>query len=251
VTRRRWDRPRRRRPGAVRVTARDVAILGDLTRFAALTLAQVTRRHFGAASTAAHRLDGLEEAGYLVHRRPWYRGPGVYAAAPAGARLAAVGLPAARWSLHALAHRLAVVDLADALLTAHPGGRWVTERELRRDGLATVRDRRGGRLLAGAPHAPDGVLVLPAGPGGSGGGGGGGGAEEAVAVELELTPKPAAEHARILRWYAAELTTRRVAWFVATATLRRRLEEAIARERLDDFMSVEPLPAGVEVPSWA
>jgi Replication-relaxation len=240
VTRRRWGRRRR---GAVRVTARDVAILGDLTRFGALTLAQVTRRHFGAPSTAAHRLDALEDAGYVVHRRPWYRGPGVYAATPDGAQLAAVGLPAARWTLHALAHRLAVADLADALLAGHPGGRWVTERELRRDGLAAVRDRRDGRLLAGAPHAPDGVLVLPDGDGGGGGGG-------AVAVELELTPKPAAEHARILRWYAAELATRRVVWFAATDTLRRRLEEAIARERLDDFIGVEPLPAGVAVPAW-
>jgi hypothetical protein len=227
----------------VRVTARDVAILGDLTRSAALTLAQLTRRHFGAASTAAHRLEALEDAGHLVHRRPWYRGPGVYTVTPDGARLAGVGLPAARWTLHALAHRLAVADLADALLAAHPGSRWVTERELRRDGLATVRDRRDGRLLAGAPHAPDGALVLPNGADGGGDG-------DVVAVELELTAKPAAEHARILRWYAAQLATRRVVWFVATATLRRRLEGAIARERLDDVVGVEDLPAGVEVPTW-
>jgi hypothetical protein len=231
----------------VRVTARDVAILGDLTRDAALTLAQVTRRHFGAASTAAHRLEALEDAGHLVHRRPWYRGPGVYTVTPDGARLAGVGLPAARWTLHALAHRLAMADLADALLAAHPGSRWVTERELRRDGLATVRDRRDGRLLVGAPHAPDGALVLPSGRSGGGTGGADG---DVVAVELELTPKPAAEHARILRWYAAQLATRRVVWFVATETLRRRLEAAIARERLDDFVGVEALPPGVEVPTW-
>jgi hypothetical protein len=170
--------------------------------------------------------------------RPWYRGPGVYVATPAGARLAAVGLPAAPYRPTRLAHHLAVADLADALLAAHPGARWVCERELRRDGLAAVRDRPAGRLLDGAPHAPDGLLLLP-GPGGG-----------AVAVELERTAKPPAEYARILRWYSGALAYERVAWFVATEALRRRLHDLIARERLDDFMEVAPLPAGVRVPAW-
>ena len=38
----------------------------------------------------------------------------------------------------------------------------VGERELRRDDLAAVRDRRDGRLRDGAPHAPDGLLLHPA-----------------------------------------------------------------------------------------
>jgi hypothetical protein len=41
-----------------------------------------------------------------------------------------------------------------------------------------------------------------------------------------------------------------VAWFVATEALRRRLDDLIARERLDDFMGVEPLPSGVRVRAW-
>lgn len=152
-----------------------------------------------------------------------------------------MGLPAAPYRPTALAHRLAVADLAAALLAGHPGARWVGERELRRDGLATVRDRRDGRLLGGAPHVPDGVLLLPGTPDRPGApdrpGGG------AVAVELERTPKPPGEDARILRWDGGALAYERVVWFAATEALRRRLAELIARERLDDFIPVQALPA--------
>jgi hypothetical protein len=147
-----------------------------------------------------------------------------------------VGLPDAPYRPTKLAHHLAVADLADALLAGHPGTRWGCERELHRDGLATVRDRRDGRLLDGAPHVPDGVLRLP-----------GGGA---VAVELERPAKPPWEYARLLRWYGGALAHERVAWFVATEALRRRLDGLIARERLDDFVGAEPLPPGVRVRAW-
>lgn len=224
-----------RRPAALRLTERDGAVLRDLTRFYGLTVEQVARRHFGAAPTAHHRLQGLARAGYIALRRPWYRGPGVYVATAAGARLAAVGLPAAPFRTHAIAHHLAVADLTEVLLQGRPGATWVAERELRRDGMATVRDRRDGRLLGGPPHVPDGVLVLSDAP---------------VAVELELATKKQSEYERIFRWYGAALAYRRVVWFVAAAALRRRLGDLLARERLDDFMTVEPLPAGVRVPTW-
>jgi Replication-relaxation len=221
---------------AVRLTPRDRAIAQDLTRFYGLTAEQVARRHFGALRTAANRLAALVAAGYVALARPWYRGPGVYRATPAGARLAAVGLPAPRYRPLALAHHLAVADLSELLLGAHPDGAWTCERELRRAAMTTVRDRAGGRLVDGVPHVPDGLLTLPA--------------AGAVAVEVELTKKGDAEYARILRWYGATLAYRRVVWFVAPAALRRRLGELLARERLDDFMTVEPLPAGVRVPAW-
>jgi hypothetical protein len=72
----------------------------------------------------------------------------------------------------------------------------------------------------------------------------------AVAVELERTTKPPGDYARILRWYGGALAYERVAWFAATEALRRRLADLITRERLDDFMAVEPLPPGVWVRAW-
>ena len=44
-----------------------------------------------------------------------------------GARIADVGMPPARFSAFVLAHRLAVVDLAEAPVAAHPGSTWVTD----------------------------------------------------------------------------------------------------------------------------
>jgi hypothetical protein len=173
----------------------------------------------------------LASAGLVRAERPSFRGRAGYLATPAGARLADVGLPAARASLLLLPHRLAVVDLADALLASHPGATWTTERELRRGSMATVRDRRRGRLLAGTPHVPDGLLTLPSGP--------------AIAVELELSGKTTEEYGRILRWYGAALDYRRVWWFCATPALARKIADVVERERLGDFVSVETLPAGI------
>jgi hypothetical protein len=128
-----------------------------------------------------------------------------------------------------------VVDLADALLARHPAARWVAERELRRDSMATVRDGRRGQLLIGTPHVPDGVLIVPGGPVGG------------IAVELELSAKKADEYGRIPRWYAGALACRRVWWSCATAALERKIAELVDREWLDDFVEVWLLPAGARV----
>ena len=222
----------------VQFTERDLAILRDLTRFGAMTVEQVARRHFGAVTTAANRLAALVAAGVARVERPRFRGRAAYLTTAAGARLAGVGLPAVRFAPATLPHRLAVVDLADVLLARDPGATWTCERELRRDAMQTARDRRRGQLLAGTPHVPDGVLVSPSGPpGGS-------------AVELELSPKRLAEYERILRWYGGTLDYQRVWWFCATPALHQRLSELVARERMGDFISVELVPAGVAVAPW-
>lgn len=70
------------------------------------------------------------------------------------------------------------------------------------------------------------------------------------AVEVELRKKPGAEYERILRWYAAELVYRRVVWFAGAEPVRRRLEDLVERERLGDFMRVEPLPPAITVQQW-
>jgi hypothetical protein len=218
----------------IALTERDLAILRDLTRFWAMTVEQVTRHHFPTVKTAANRLGELVNAGLVRAERPAFRGRAAYLVTPAGARLADVDLPAARASLLLLPHRLAVVDLADALLERHTGAAWTTERELRQGSMATVRDRRRGRMLAGTPHVPDGVLTLPDGL--------------AVAVELELSGKTTEEYSRILRWYGAALDYRRVRWFCATPALQRKVAELVERERMGDFVSVEPLGGGVRGP---
>jgi hypothetical protein len=237
-----------------------VAVARDVVRFGALTAAQLARRHFGALRTAENRLAALAAAGYLRRVRVWYRGPGVVLATPAGARLAAVGLPAARLRPLTLAHHLVVADVADALLARYAGGQaaassgtggagaagaaWVTERELRRDGLAAVRDRRG-RLVDGVGHAPDGLLVLPPGAGADGDG-----RAARIAVEVELTPKGLPAYRRILRWYGGALDLDRGWWFGATPAVRERLQAVVDDERMGDLVAVAPLPAGVEVPAW-
>jgi hypothetical protein len=222
----------------VQLTDRDLAILRDLTRFWAMTVEQVARRHFAGVGRAANRLADLVAAGYVRVERLGFQGRASYLTTPAGARLADVGLPAARYSPTAVRHRLAVVDLAGALLERHPGAAWISERELRRDGMRTVRDRRRGQLLSGTPHAPDGVLVLPGGPPGG------------IAVELELSAKREAEYARILRWYGAALDYRRVRWFCATPALQRKVAELVERERMADFVAVEPLPSAATSDDW-
>ena len=155
------------------------------------------------------------------------------AATPAGARLANVGLPAARIAPLRLGHHLAVADFADLLLahyaTAGASARWITERELRRDGMAEVRDRRDGRLVDGVAHVPDGVLEIPArSPTNS---------PTRTAVELELTTKGLPAYRRILRWYGGTLAFARVAWFCATPALQQRVEDLVRHERMDDLGS--------------
>jgi hypothetical protein len=222
----------------IQLTERDLGILRDLTRFGVLTVDQVARHHFSAVSTAANRLAALVAAGVVRVERPRFRGRAAYLTTAAGARLADVGLPAARFSPAALPHRLTVVDLADVLLARQPGTTWIGERELRRDAMRTVRDRQRGQLLAGTPHVPDGVLRVAGRP------------ADDVAIELELSGKTLAESLRILRWYGGTLDYRRVWWFGATPAIRQRLSALVERERMEDFISVEMLPAEIAVPPW-
>jgi hypothetical protein len=238
----------------VQLTGRDQAILRDVLRFGALTCAQLTRRHFGATWTAYHRLALLVGAGYLEHARVLYGAPGVYVATSRGAAVAEAELPAVRPTPMFLAHHLAVADLADWLLARHVGASWVTERELRQEAMRVVRQQSHGRLAGGTTHVPDGLLLLPHEPT----------ADDVmrrtrppqaqsmvtVAVELEVTSKKERDYERILRWYGGALTYRQVTWFCTTEAVRRRLASLVIRERLGDLVSVEALPAAVEVSSW-
>ncbi len=85
---------------------------------------------------------------------------------------------------------------------------------------------------------PDGLLVLPSEMGGP------------VAVEVEIAGKTRREYRRVLSCLVPSPDYARVAWFCATQAVAERPSEVIERERLDDCMTVHPLPAGVTVPSW-
>jgi Replication-relaxation len=228
---------RRARPPLL--TARDHALITDLARFGALTLDQLARRHFGAASVAVcrRRMGRLRRAGLVSSARVWYRGPGVYLATARGVRLVQADLGPARLVPETAAHQLAVADLADWCLGQVVDGRWVTERELRRDVARAARVRTDGPLAvaAGLPHVPDGVLVA---------------AQGRTAIELELSAKPRAAYERILRWYAGAAEFEQVRWFVRSETLRRRLDDLVRTHGLEEFMTVESLPALVRVPVW-
>ncbi|MPZ13660.1 MAG: helix-turn-helix domain-containing protein [Chloroflexi bacterium] len=140
----------------------------------------------------------------------------------------AAGFPTGRLSPGLLRHQLAVVDVAAWMLARHRDGRWVTERELRRDGMAAARGRRDGRLLDGVPHVPDGLLVDEGG--------------RRVAIEVELSSKRRRSYDAVLRWYAGALTYDQVQWFAGSEAICQRLNAAIRRHRLDDLVTVEVLP---------
>lgn len=226
MTRRRASAARLQR---VQLTPRDVAILRDVVRFGALTVEQLGRRHFGSVLTAYGRLAALAGAGYLELVRVWHAAPGVYVATPVAARVADVALPPGRVSAATLGHHLAVADVAERLLAGDPGSRWITERELRRDGMTAARERGTGRLLDGVPHVPDGLLVLPDG--------------RRVAIEVERCGKGNARYRRILGWYVGSMAYDRVRWLVADEGVRSRLSGLVRAERLDDLVEVEALPA--------
>jgi len=144
------------------------------------TAAQLAQALGMSLDAARRRLRVLGRLGLVRASRPWAGRPAVYAATRAGAGAAGLGLGPARVRLGTLRHDLRVGELAVALLRATPGARWVSEREIRRQAAEEG--------LAGGPHVPDGLLLLPDGT--------------RVAVELELTPKTRRHLLRILRFYA-------------------------------------------------
>ena len=220
----------------MQLTPRDLSILRDIVRFGALTVAQIGRRHFGSVLTAYGRLKALADSGYIRGERVFYRRPVAYVASRSGAAAAGTDLPPACPAPSMLRHHILVADLADCLLARNVGAAWLTERELRAASMSGVRDRQTGRLFAGVPHVPDGCLVLPDG--------------RRVAVELECSPKWGNRYGVVLRFYA-DGEYDGVRWFVECAWLRKRLADLVARELVDDLISVEPLPDELRESTWA
>lgn len=192
-----------------RITERDIEVLEFLTRYGAATAEHVRREFFGDSLKGAYRrLKALSERGVVSGERVFYKLPGVYRVTEPGARLAEVDLPPPRHDLSRLHHTLEIVELSWALRSgempvkvAQDGKmrqeegleHWMTERELRRDKLVDRREKETGQMLKKGRmgRTPDGLMILPGG--------------EEIAVELELTPKRAANYHRIFSDYEEEL----------------------------------------------
>jgi hypothetical protein len=103
---------------------------------------------------------------------------------------------------------VALVDLSEELLAAHPGSAWTTERELRRDRMRSA--RAGGRWER-QRRVPDGLLRLAGGT--------------RVAVELDLTPKRSARLDLLAGAYAVDRDVDTVWWYLPS-------EAAVSRTRM-------------------
>jgi hypothetical protein len=191
------------------------------TRHGVCTAEQLSRRFFTSESACWRRLRALASLGLILRRRTWWQGPQVVLTSPLGARLADVDLPPARLNLPELDHALAVVDLSEQLLAAHPGAAWITERELRRDAIRGHREDgmtpRSARL-----RTADGVLSV---------------GEKRIAVELDLTSKRTEQYEQLLRAYAADRNIQGLWWFARSESVCERLGRLIDRYQLTGFAS--------------
>ena len=224
-----------RRPPQWQITPRDLAIFGEVLRWQQLTTRQIARWFFDSPRTATNRIAVLLTLGYLrTIDLPW-RAPVLVTATPkAGRARSDLGLKARASQPGRLLHDLTVVEVAAWLLEEDLRASWITERELLRDQLEQARDP-AGRLRQGPSRRPDGVLVRSSG--------------QEEAVEVELTPKrDRTEYDRKLGWYLGQLHYTRVHWFAPSPALRDRLIRVAQDLRMEDIVTVSPLPSGQTYP---
>lgn len=212
----------------LRITQRDLALIGEVLRWGALPLSQLAAWYFDADRTAANRVTRLRQASYLGAVREGRHV--VVTATRAGARLRSdLCLPWRDRPWQSMEHLLAVVQVAAQLLAEDESAAWITERELLNDQLRQAREA-GGRLRTGLGRRPDGVLVSASG--------------EWLAIEVELHPKSRPVYERIMTWYLAQTpsTYSAVRWYVRGRALAARLQGVIDRFVLQDIASVRLLP---------
>jgi hypothetical protein len=208
-------------PRGLRLAPRDLDVLRFAVRHGMVLAEQLGSRFFTGPSPACRRLRALEAAGLLVADRVLTALPAVVRATPRGARLAGCDLAPASLDLARVRHNLALVDLSEELLAAHPGSVWTTERELRRDRMRAARARgaweRQGRV-------PDGLLRLKGG--------------ERIAIELDLTPKRSARLDLLAGAYAVDRDVDTVWWYLPSQAAVSRLRALVAERGLEQL--IEP-----------
>jgi hypothetical protein len=204
------------------VDAHDLPALRDLVRFGVMADDQFARRYpdppFGRA-----RLLQLKEAGVVDRWWESLEGARVYSPARLARLIAPVpGLRPHTTHASHLAHDVAVVDLADALLAHDANHRWLTEDELGAflDQVAPPPRRARGETH----HRPDGLLVT---------------ADARIAIELEHSDKYNARYARISAWFVREWRVDRVRWYIDTPRILQRLRDVNERHGFDRDMRIE------------
>jgi hypothetical protein len=196
-------------------------LLAYIARHGMVSLDQLGRRFFATPAEARQRLEELRAAGLLRVDDVLVGFPAVARVTRAGSRRAGVDLAPASLDLGRVRHSLALVDLSDQLLAAHPGSVWTTERELRRDRMREA--HRAGRWEP-QRRVPDGLLRLPDG--------------RSVAIELDLTPKRSARLGLLAGAYAVDPDVDLVWWYLPSPEAAARMR-AIVRERALDHL-IEP-----------
>jgi hypothetical protein len=215
---------------------RDIFVLRDLVRFGVLANDQIERR-YGDIAHATARLPGLVQSGFIDAWSPLIQDTAVYSATAAGAGVARCGLRATRPSIQHLRHDIAVVDLADSILSDEPDSDFRTEREVGRvlrGGAPPSHNNWGPRTYA---HKPDGLLLTDG---------------KRLAIELEHTDKGDLRYAEICRWFALSVRVDGIRWYVdnpkTMARIRRVNEQHGYAQDVD--VTYAPFPPGVVVRQW-
>lgn len=203
----------------MRLTPRDLEVLRFAARHGMVTSEQLATRFFGSSPPALRRLRALEGGGLLVSERVLVALPPVVRATPAGTQLAGCDLAPASLELARIRHNLALVDLSEELLAAHPGATWTTERELRRDRMRAA--RAGGRWER-QRRVPDGLLRLADGT--------------RAALELDLTPKRSARLDLLAGAYAVDREVNAVWWYLPSAVAVSRMRTLVAERGLEHLI---------------
>jgi hypothetical protein len=204
----------------LRLAPLDLDVLRFAVRHGMVSPEQLGARFLAGPSPARRRLRALEAAGLLVADRVLPALPLVVRATPRGARLAGCDLAPASLDLARVRHNLALVDLSEELLAAHPGSAWTTERELRRD---RMRAARSGGAWERQRRVPDGVLRLGDGP--------------RIAIELDLTPKRSARLDLLAGAYAVDRDVDTVWWYLPSEVAVSRLAALVAARGLEQLIS--------------
>ena len=215
--------PQPRKPSSLPPSGPDRDLLAYIVRHGMVSPAQLAARH---GVTGAAGLGPLREAGLVAVDAVLVGRPPVVRATPRGARTSGCDLRPVSLDLARVAHSLALVDLSEELLAAHPGSSWTTERELRRDRMREA--RRRGRWDP-QRRVPDGLLRLPGG--------------RRIAIELDLTPKRSARLDLLAGAYAVDPDADAVWWYLPSARAVARMRGLVEERGLEGFIDPRHGPA--------
>jgi hypothetical protein len=214
----------------------DYLVLHDLVRFGALAEDQINRR-YGDPILTLLRLPLLDAGGFI---EPWeveVSGTQIFSATRSGARVAQCGLAQAKPPMQNLRHDIALVDLADYVLTHEPQSEWRTHREVSSVIRRTARRTRSRGFDDGGGHRPDGLLLT---------------SSKVLAIELEHSAKTEDKYARICRWFASTPQVDGVRWYVDDPKIGDRVARVNRQHGFDRDIAVtiEPFPPGVALRPW-